>query len=410
MKKQIILIRRLVFSLLLCCLLFVFHAKAEAAIWNMQKTYKQVKSGVTYRTYLSKDKKEAWIYNISLPSKSVPSLKFPGKIKGAVVTRIGDVSTDEDDGTFSIISNHYSQFSGRRPTDIREIVLPDSTEDIIAGCFKDFHVLETINIPSKVKEIKGGVFSGCTKLVNLDFSDGKYEINKYAFGCFEEELYSCEAQEGIEEFRNLAGRIVYCKAGVLLSENKKEVLWVCNDNASIEIPRGVKTIKEKAAMGCKAKTVSIPASVTSIERNAFTMKKAAKFTIAKSNKHYAVKNNCVYSKKSKRLVVGVVEKGVLSVPSTVKVLKVNSSLAGGKVKKLLLPKSVKKLEACWFDEGNYGSNGTKVYFKSATPPNSGKNTVPMYTRIYVPKKSVKKYKRWLQKDIDAKRYSKVIGY
>ena len=140
------------------------------------------------------------------------------------------------------------------------------------------------------------------------------------------------------------------------------------------------------------------------------MKKAAKFTIAKSNKHYAVKNNCVYSKKSKRLVVGVVEKGVLSVPSTVKVLKVNSSLAGGKVKKLLLPKSVKKLEACWFDEGNYGSNGTKVYFKSATPPNSGKNTVPMYTRIYVPKKSVKKYKRWLQKDIDAKRYSKVIGY
>ena len=133
MKKQIILIRRLVFFLLLCCLLFAFHAKAEAATWNMQKTYKQVKSGVTYRTYLSKDKKEAWIYNISLPSKSVPSLKFPGKIKGAVVTRIGDVSTDEDDGTFSIISNHYSQFSGRRPTDIREIVLPDSTEDIIAG-------------------------------------------------------------------------------------------------------------------------------------------------------------------------------------------------------------------------------------------------------------------------------------
>lgn len=407
--------RRVAFSMLLCCFMLVFGTEAEAATWNRDTTYKMEKSGVTYKAYLSKNKKEAWIYNIELPEKHpAETLSFPNKIKGAVVTRIGDPAEDDKDeeGSYRICTDRWDLNKNRKGAKgVKKIILPDTIEDITAECFSDFYDLETINIPAKTKELKRLVFYGCTNLVNVKFKDGKYKIHKYAFGSYEEDTTSCEEYDGVEEFRNLAGHeTVYSKNGVLLSEDKKEALWVSGNRSTIIIPKGVKVIKEKAAMGCEAGKVLIPASVTSIENNAFTMKHTVRFTIAKDNKRYAVKDKCVYSKKSKRLVVGVVKKGTLTIPDTVKVLSANSSLVGEEVKKLTIPKSVKKLEQGWFDTGNYGSVGTKIYFKASAPPNSGEDIVPMNTKIYVPKKSIEQYKRWVKKDSEAAKYCKVRGY
>lgn len=56
--------------------------------WETQKPITISQNDVRYYAYLSKDKKESWIYKID-PIKKVNKLVIPKKIKAASVTRIG---------------------------------------------------------------------------------------------------------------------------------------------------------------------------------------------------------------------------------------------------------------------------------------------------------------------------------
>ena len=104
--------------------------------------------------------------------------------------------------------------------------VPEGVERIGADAFSDYSNLTTIVIPSTVKEIGDGAFSG-TGLVSIELPEGIETI-------------------GIGLFRS------------------------CSNLTSITIPNSVTSIGEQAFFGCVSlETINVPASVTSIGERAF---------------------------------------------------------------------------------------------------------------------------------------------
>lgn len=94
-KRYHILLTAVCFCLsLLTAVLIGVSASAESekskadSKWETQRLITISSNGVKYYAYLSKDKKESWIYEID-PVKKVKKLVIPKKIKTASVTRIG---------------------------------------------------------------------------------------------------------------------------------------------------------------------------------------------------------------------------------------------------------------------------------------------------------------------------------
>ena len=83
------------------------------------------------------------------------------------------------------------------------------------------------------------------------------------------------------------------------------------------------------------------------------------------------------------------------------------------VEKLDIGASVKTLQGAWgeFYRAGYVTT-TKVYFRSKNPPkltqNNDKNYcyLPIFRDVYVPKASLKKYKKWYKKN-DALQFVKL---
>lgn len=110
-KKRLWIMAALVFACLVVSAADVKIGRAESwrvKKWNMKKKYTVSKGGFCFHAYLSKDKKETWIYFVETKSKAsgksneypreesaskvkqAPSqLHFPQRIKGAKVTKIG---------------------------------------------------------------------------------------------------------------------------------------------------------------------------------------------------------------------------------------------------------------------------------------------------------------------------------
>ena len=171
----------------------------------------------------------------------------------------------------------------------------------------------------------------------------------------------------------------------------------------------MKTIKAKTFNGSQATSIVIPKSVKKIEAKALSSKKVTKVSLSSKNKIYKMANNCIY-RKSDGLLVGVIAKTKkVSIPSKVKVIDDTVSVMGkiGTKNQVHIPKSVKKVVEDWMF---FGDSAT-VYFHGTKPPvivskfkGNEFTALPIFNKVYVPKKAKKIYIKWA-KDRDGLKWN-----
>lgn len=122
------------------------------------------------------------------------------------------------------------------PNPLRKIILNEGLEKIGARAFASCRSLETIKIPSTVKEIGGGAFDDCPN-IKIDLSENDNFILNGNF---------------------------------LMNKDGSEIITTFGEfEEEFSVPEGVKVLKESSFSGCKIKKLNIPDSVEIIEDYCF---------------------------------------------------------------------------------------------------------------------------------------------
>lgn len=388
--------RKLLYILCLFILEIGISGKLITAktIWDNSESVSVVNGGYVFFAHLSEDKKRSWIYQVErekVPERiEISKLEFPKKIKNAPVTKIGGREEKDGDMILDIWGNYvepYHEYDGyeKKPQGIKKVVLPSTVRTITRGAFCGMRSLVSIRIPEQVEQISYGTFYHCVNLRKVVLPKNLKVMDSDAFeNCGK--LRKFQMSEG--------SRIYSCVNGMILSKDGKRLLHVPAGKKKAKIPEGVETIKSRAFACTMAEKIWIPASVTSIQDLALAGNYIKKFHLADGNQRYAMSGDCIYSKKTRRLVAFISKKKTLRLPEEVWYLTKNISQAGaGRVKKLIIPKTFKKFKKDCFRGGIYLDSDAEIYFESKKPPETAENLLPdgIY---YVPAGCVKKYRQW----------------
>gem|GEM_PF-4519518 len=179
---------------------------------------------------------------------------------------------------------------------LEEIVIPDSVETLELEVFNDCTSLKKVVTGNSLKTIPDSLFKDLPSLENVIIGNSVEEIGSYAFSGFKKltgtlELPSSVKKIGFGAFRDC----VNIKAVVLpqgLEDLYEQVFRGCTSLEELSLPQGITTIPAQVCMGCKQleeviipqavtviygsafrdcaiKTVSIPASVVSVDPTCF---------------------------------------------------------------------------------------------------------------------------------------------
>ena len=260
--------------------------------------------------------------------------------------------------------------------------------------------LRELKMPEQVTKVPSYAFAKCTVLSKVTFSKNMQSIASSAFlHSNQVKTFSCPK----------SNKTFAVKKGMLMTKSGKTLVLVPNKMKKITIPTSVKTIKAKTFNGSQATSIVIPKSVKKIEAKALSSKKVTKVSLSSKNKIYKMANNCIY-RKSDGLLVGVIAKTKkVSIPSKVKVIDDTVSVMGkiGTKNQVHIPKSVKKVVEDWMF---FGDSAT-VYFHGTKPPvivskfkGNEFTALPIFNKVYVPKKAKKTYIKWA-KDRDGLKWN-----
>lgn len=378
-------------------------AQTQAATqlgWNQRyiETYKQKEAD--YTVCYSYDDTECWIRQIKLhPKKADTSvLKIPGVIKGAKVTRIGSRNAESDANWYNVFGTSYTgdeeegEWFTANTKSVKQIILPDSIDEILYLAFGGMVNLEKINLPKNLSELNKGVFQGCKNLKGVKIPAATTKIDFEAFS-------GCESFEWIKVAKK--NKNYKIKEGAFLSKDGKELYTWDKKRDYYKVPEGVKTIKEEACYLYTLKKVYISSRVSKIERAALNCANSLETEVSLSdkNKNYAKEGKCIYEKKTGKLVVAVAENGVLKIPDKVTRLTADISWRGGITHKVIIPSSVRYLGQDWI-WGIYCTEILTIQFKGNEPPELiGKyphTCLPAQCNYVVPKKSYKQYRKLME--------------
>ncbi len=354
-----------IYSLVLLCMSCM---AITATVGAKEKTKQIGKFKYTYSTYSSN---QIWIQNIEpVSGKGIVTLKIPSSIDGKKVVKLGWKYDSEEDDYVTTNSNIFGisvseeddqlrpEKMVRRVGKIKKIILPDSVKIITAMCFGMLGDGKCINIPSKVEK---GVENFCYikwKKLKVSPKNKKYRV----------------------------------KNGLLLSKNSKTAYGSVQFMPRMRIPKGVKKLDDWGRFAnSKVTDVYIPSTLNKIGTQTLVFPQEIKFHVSKKNKLYAVTENCVYNKKTGRLVAASVHGSTFTVPGRVTYLS-DINFSGKKVKKIIIPASVKKIShAITISEKNI------IYeFKSKKPPIFKNKHSFEDATLYIPKGSKKAYQNALK--------------
>lgn len=133
---------------------------------------------------------------------------------------------------------------------LSEIDIPQSVTRIGGGAFRDCDRLKEITLPSGITEISGDTFNGCSSLSAIEIPEGVTRIGGHAFdGC------SALKTAALPRSLDIIGASAFRG---------------CRSLEKIDIPGSVREIGQSAFRGCiSLKRVYVPASVRSIGPSAF---------------------------------------------------------------------------------------------------------------------------------------------
>lgn len=339
-----------------------------------------VREGFLYEYNVQK--KGTWITKITpLSSKGISTLKIPKKLGGREVVKlgstgaiffIGDINTKEPNPNIFGVEDSSDGDGTLVPEDVQKLVkkikriqIPSTVNSIALNCFSDVPDGKTINIPKGIVRGLDEEGYGFTKIkwkkITVSSQNKKYKVSN----------------------------------GCLLARNGKKLYGFVQRKKKINIPEGVKTIANGGDYNGTS-TIVIPKSVTKIKENAMTTKESVTIKVSLKNKHYAVNNGSLYSKKTGRLVSAYIKDGVLDIPKVVKKVSHTGVLGlNVRLKKVIVPSSVTGVVFPY----EFLEQQPLIYeFKGITPPEM--LDLPgccgfENSKIYVPKNCRETYlKKW----------------
>ena len=315
-----------------------------------------------------------WITQIApVTGSDISTLKIPSKIDGNKVIKLG-AKDDTDDNFYNNIfgmsiseedNNLVPKQIVSDVAKIKKIVLPSGLKELTPNCFHSIQKGKTISLPKTLEKDISALYNLQWKKVTINKGNKKYKM----------------------------------KSGCILSKRGKTFYSYLETKRSVKIPNGVKTIAEGALfLNDNLKVIYIPKTVSKIKEKAFGTSKSLRIKVASKNQYYYVSKGCVVSRRSGRLVVAGIKKGVITIPEKVTVLKEGTSFVGGKCEKIVFPKSLKQIEAYW--AGTLGNSSKIEYiFQSKIPPKrKGAAYLPSDgSVVYVPKGTKQVYEKALKK-------------
>jgi len=255
---------------------------------------------------------------------------------------------------------------------LEKVIFPDTLKEIGYGTFTSCEKLQNVELPKNLERIGSIAFSGCENLKSIKIPENVTQIEDSAFAyCYNIEKFELDEQNSHFSIID----------GVLFNRDKtKLVSFPCGSkNKNYIVPDGVKIIGDGSFRGSKIENVFLPSSLEKIEGWAFygcdnlrmidipdsvTEIGDLAFVFCKS----LIKVRL--SKKLKRLKeqvfgscnslteieippsVKVIEKSALSGTKNLEnlilhngLIELNDDLKYTKIKKLYIPKTVKKIES-----------------------------------------------------------------
>ena len=323
-----------------------------------EKMESDVKKGdLTYTIRMSQDTSKVWITKITFSGDSVEKIQIPEEFDDAPVVRIGKpgkgneyytvvgttVCPDNNkDGEYSDLDGEDLK-SASKMKNVKEIVLPDTVERLEEGSFSGFKNLEKINLPDGIKSLTPYLFYGC------------YHICEFGL----EGINSHYKNENDFIIKKSTGDILYAPLGL----------------SNMKVPEGVRTLPKYFLRYSSVKKISLPKSLASIGNYALDGPELESISLDEGNKKYKERMGCIVTSNEKRLVAVASETGIISIPEKVTSLEAGISMGKrGSLKRILIPKSVKKLKKGW--QSLYlcsHSEDVELRFLSEEPP-----TVELY--------------------------------
>ena len=151
------------------------EGKQNLDYWDITKEYMMTNQNVTYHAYLSKDKKESWIFkaDVAKDKKNV-NVVIPDKIENAPVVMLGfisefyniyvpklkipgwdDKNMEEWEGYITFFGDIIEPWHGVTPqkVNVNKIIMPDSVETIGKAAFSYVSSLKYVYLSKQIKEI-----------------------------------------------------------------------------------------------------------------------------------------------------------------------------------------------------------------------------------------------------------------
>ena len=144
---------------------------------------------------------------------------------------------------------------------LTSISLPDKLTEIPAN-FLDGTAIEQIVIPSATEIIGACAFQSCTKLEKITIGENVQKIDPWAFNL----------SENIKDVTiNENNPFITIEAGIIYTKDFKEiVLNVTSSATELNIKDGVQRIRKEAFRTGSPEKLTLPASLTEIEQDAFS--------------------------------------------------------------------------------------------------------------------------------------------
>ena len=381
------------------------RAKTAETVWNKRKTITVTNGEFEFYAYLSSEGDQSWIYKVTgkqNETEKPEKLVFPEKINGAPVTKVGSATTDDfTKSIFDVWVEHAHDGDGYTPLleKISEMTLPDTVTEIVNSAFSGMHALTSVKIPDKVEVLPGSVFYGSKNLKKLQLPKNLKKIDVYSG------FDDCPKLSVITLSQKSPNFSV--KNKMLLSKDKKKLVWVLPAKKKVSVPDTVEEIGENAFLRSQVTEVKLGKNVSILPSMCLNSKKVKKITLDKKNKSLAKDGQCIYHREDNSFAVGIAKNKKLVISSKITKITEDYSICGvrlskaqggaGLLKRLDIPASVTQLGANWIRP----FDADKVYFHNPTPPQLSKKgkdrwqaQLPVYCKIYVPKGSLRAYKAW----------------
>lgn len=317
--------------------------------WDLTKEYTLEKDSVKYHAYLSKNKKESWIYKAELSDRNkMLDVVFPKTIEGLPVTCLGISyelywSWPDEKGVDSPIRNLFNVPMplicdlDDRPSvevwNVRSVILPDSAKELGPAAFAHMGNLNYVHLPNQLTSLNNFTFYGCKDIRKIDFPTKIKVASSNVF------LY-CENLKGLmHESKKLTNDTLSFSGNMVINETEETLIQVMSD----------------------AKKITIPARVKWIEPTAFHKNSLKTVKVAKKNKSFSVHKRCLFHKKEKDLVLVFGKGSTLTLSKKIKEIGEDVATAKYKIKKLVIPKKLKRIDK-WKKPYIANNKKVKIYY------------------------------------------------